>query len=205
MAEDTRTPPKGLAADRRAVLAGAAAIAATAAASKALAQTPPAAAGLGTGGAARAIFKTTDTANGKVMGIANGPVWEFRGIPYGAPTGGRNRYMPPKRPANWAGVRECFAFGQVSPQTQSDIRGRIRPADHVGPPGRRHGRGHAGPQRLDAHDRPRRQEAGVRLVSMAAASPRLRQRAGLRRQEPGLLRRRRSGDDQPPGWPRSAT
>ena len=123
MAEDTRTPPKGLAADRRAVLAGAAAIAATAAAGKALAQTPPAAAGLGTGGAARAIFKTTETANGRVMGIANGPVWEFRGIPYGAPTGGRNRYMPPKRPANWAGVRECFAFGQISPQTQSDLRG----------------------------------------------------------------------------------
>src|SRR5436190_1518338 len=170
MAEDTRTPPKGLAADRRAVLAGAAAIVATAAATKAVAQTPPAAAGLGTGGASRAIFKTTETANGKVMGIANGPVWEFRGIPYGAPTGGRNRYMPPKRTTNWAGVRECFAFGQGSPQTQSDIRGdghgrlapvgegehrrlrrRPRPGDDLRPVRRRredlHRPGHAGRKR----------------------------------------------------------
>lgn len=112
---------------RRAILAAAAAGAAMAAAPRVLAQTPrPAAtppAGLGAGAGPRKIFMTTETRTGKVMGIANGPVWEFRGIPYGAPTGGRNRYMPPKRPAPWAGVRECFAFGQISPQTQSDIRG----------------------------------------------------------------------------------
>jgi para-nitrobenzyl esterase len=79
--------------------------------------------GLGTGGASSKIFQTTEIAQGKVMGIANGPTWEFRGIPYGAPTGGKNRFMPPKPPVKWAGVRECFAFGQVCPQTQSDIRG----------------------------------------------------------------------------------
>lgn len=112
---------------RRAILGAAAAgVAAAASASKALAQAPAARAaapsGLATGGASK-IFQTTTIASGKVMGIANGPVWEFRGIPYGAPTGGRNRYMPPKRPAPWTGVRECFAFGQVCPQTQADIRG----------------------------------------------------------------------------------
>jgi para-nitrobenzyl esterase len=105
--------------DRRAVLVAGAALAA-AAASKAIAQPVS---GLGTGGAPSKIFRTTEIATGKVMGIANGPTWEFRGIPYGAPTGGRNRYMPPEPPAKWAGVRECFAFGQISPQTQSDIRG----------------------------------------------------------------------------------
>ncbi len=108
--------------DRRSVLiAGAAALAATAA-GKALAQERPVS-GLGTGGASSKIFQTTEIAQGKVMGIANGPTWEFRGIPYGAPTGGKNRYMPPRPPAKWAGVRECFAFGQVCPQTQADIRG----------------------------------------------------------------------------------
>ena len=107
--------------DRRTVLiAGAAALAGATAAGRALAQPVS---GLGTGGGASKIFQTTEIRTGKVMGIANGPTWEFRGIPYGAPTGGRNRYMPPKPAAAWAGVRECFAFGQISPQTQSDLRG----------------------------------------------------------------------------------
>jgi para-nitrobenzyl esterase len=104
---------------RRAVLITGAALAAAAAAPKALAQT----AGLGTGAPSSKIFLTTQTASGKVQGIANGPTWEFRGIPYGAPTGGRNRFMPPKPPAPWTGVRECFAYSQVNPQTQADIRG----------------------------------------------------------------------------------
>jgi para-nitrobenzyl esterase len=104
---------------RRAVLLTGAALAAAAAAPRVFAQTS----GLGTGGASSKIFQVTETATGKVQGIANGPTWEFRGIPYGAPTGGRNRYMPPKPPAPWKGVRECFAYTSVCPQTQADIRG----------------------------------------------------------------------------------
>ncbi|HEY8573795.1 carboxylesterase/lipase family protein [Phenylobacterium sp.] len=111
---------------RRAVL-GAALAAGAAIAAPALAQTPRAPArppaGLGTGATPRKLFQTTETATGRVMGIANGPIWEFRGIPYGAPTGGRNRWMPPRPAAAWGGVRECFAFGQICPQTQSDLRG----------------------------------------------------------------------------------
>jgi len=113
--------------DRRSVLIAGAALAAAAAAPKAFAQapTPPAAApaGLAAGGGSSKIFQTTNTAAGKVQGIANGPVWEFKGVPYGAPTGGKNRYMPPQKPAPWKGVRECFAFTSVCPQTQADIRG----------------------------------------------------------------------------------
>jgi para-nitrobenzyl esterase len=112
---------------RRALLAAGAALAAAAAAPGALAQapTPPAKppAGLAAGGGSSKIFQTTEIATGKVMGIANGPVWEFKGVPYGAPTGGRNRYMPPRPAAPWGGVRECFGFGQCCPQTQADIRG----------------------------------------------------------------------------------
>ena len=113
---------------RRAVLIAGAAFAATAAAaSRASAQAPapPARppAGLAAGGGSSKIFQVTSTASGKVQGIANGPTWEFRGIPYGAPTGGKNRFMPPKKPAPWKGVRECFAYTSVCPQTQADIRG----------------------------------------------------------------------------------
>ncbi|HXA37806.1 MAG TPA: carboxylesterase family protein [Phenylobacterium sp.] len=113
--------------NRRHVLIAGAALATAAAAGRAAAQapTPPAAppAGLAAGGGSSKIFQVTETATGKVQGIANGPTWEFRGIPYGAPTGGRNRFMPPQKPAPWKGVRECFAYTSVCPQTQADIRG----------------------------------------------------------------------------------
>jgi para-nitrobenzyl esterase len=65
------------------------------------------------------LFFTADTQYGKVQGMANAGIKEFKGIPYGASTSGKNRYMPPKKPAAWTGVRECFAYGQISPQTIS--------------------------------------------------------------------------------------
>jgi para-nitrobenzyl esterase len=83
---------------------------------KASAQTRPAAS-VASGG----LFSMVETASGKVQGITTTGIHEFKGIPYGAPTGGKNRYLPPKKPAPWAGVRECFAHGQVCPQTLSAL------------------------------------------------------------------------------------
>jgi para-nitrobenzyl esterase len=74
------------------------------------------------GSATGKIFVETDTAYGRVQGIQTTGVKEFKGIPYGAPTGGRNRFMPPKKPAAWKGVRECLAHGQISPQALTDLR-----------------------------------------------------------------------------------
>jgi para-nitrobenzyl esterase len=73
--------------------------------------------------ASHQLFWTTETTSGKVQGIANTGIKEFKGIPYGAPTGGKNRYMPPKKPAAWTGVRECFGHGPISPQTLSNLAG----------------------------------------------------------------------------------
>jgi para-nitrobenzyl esterase len=81
----------------------------------------PARGGLG-GVATGNIFVETDTTYGKVQGVQTAGVKEFKGIPYGAPTGGRNRFMPPKKPAAWKGVRECLAHGQISPQVPADLR-----------------------------------------------------------------------------------
>jgi para-nitrobenzyl esterase len=67
------------------------------------------------------LFFTADTQSGKVQGIANGGIKEFKGIPYGAPTGGKNRFMPPQKPASWTGVRECLAYGPISPQTIASL------------------------------------------------------------------------------------
>src|SRR6202790_2478470 len=67
------------------------------------------------------LFWTVETTSGKVQGIANTGIKEFKGIPYGAPTGGKNRYLPPQKPASWTGVRECFGHGQICPQTPANL------------------------------------------------------------------------------------
>jgi para-nitrobenzyl esterase len=100
------------------------AVAAVTAATKASAQSTSAArpvGGLG-GSAAGPLFWTVDTTAGKVQGIANTGIKEFKGIPYGAPTGGKNRFMPPQKAIAWGGVKECFAYGPISPQTLADLR-----------------------------------------------------------------------------------
>jgi para-nitrobenzyl esterase len=63
------------------------------------------------------LFFTAETQYGQIQGMANAGIKEFKGIPYGAPTSGKNRFMAPKKPAAWTGVRECLAYGQISPQT----------------------------------------------------------------------------------------
>ena len=127
---------------RRGVIAAAGlAAAATSAARDAAAQPPapqPAPAGLGAGAESQ-LFWVAETGSGKVLGIDNGGIKEFKGIPYGASTAGRARWAPPKPPAPWGGVRETIGFGQISPQTVSDLRSEyaqmIMWDRHVGPGG----------------------------------------------------------------------
>jgi para-nitrobenzyl esterase len=54
---------------------------------------------------------------GKVRGLTTRGVSSFKGIAYGAPTGGANRFMPPKAPQSWSGVLDAFEFGHYAPQS----------------------------------------------------------------------------------------
>ena len=56
------------------------------------------------------------TKYGQVKGYIYKDVYTFLGIPYGAPTGGENRFMPPQEPESWEGIRPALFYGNVAPQ-----------------------------------------------------------------------------------------
>jgi para-nitrobenzyl esterase len=69
-----------------------------------------------------------ETTAGRVRGFRADGVVQFRGIPYGGDTSGRNRFMPPTAPPTWAGERDCTQWGHVAPQrnsTNPDDYGRM--------------------------------------------------------------------------------
>ncbi|HZR26153.1 MAG TPA: carboxylesterase family protein [Vicinamibacterales bacterium] len=63
-----------------------------------------------------ALAPVVDTAGGKLRGVNVRGVMTYRGIPYGASTAGANRFMPPRKPEPWTGVRDAFQNGHSSPQ-----------------------------------------------------------------------------------------
>ena len=58
-----------------------------------------------------------ETTAGKVRGFANSGISAFKGVPYGASTAGKNRFMPPMKPEPWTGVRDALEYGHSAPQT----------------------------------------------------------------------------------------
>lgn len=62
-----------------------------------------------------------ETSAGKLRGVVRSGIYAFRGVPYGASTAGNNRFMPPRKPESWTGVRDAFQNGYSSPQLDGPI------------------------------------------------------------------------------------
>ena len=77
--------------DRRQLIGAAAGVAAVTGAAPAL---------------AAAAAPVAATVYGQIRGLDRNGVKVFLGVPYGADTGGANRWLPPKPSARWTGVRD---------------------------------------------------------------------------------------------------
>lgn len=56
------------------------------------------------------------TEHGKVRGFILRGVHQFLGVPYGADTSGKNRFMPPQKPTAWTDIRPALWWGNSAPQ-----------------------------------------------------------------------------------------
>ena len=57
-----------------------------------------------------------NTEHGKVRGFILRGIHQFLGIAYGADTSGKNRFMPPQKPAPWTDIRPAIWWGNSAPQ-----------------------------------------------------------------------------------------
>jgi len=63
------------------------------------------------------------TVYGKVQGFILRGIYNFRGIPYGADTSGKNRFMPPQKPEQWTDVKPAVWWGNTAPQMMDNRYG----------------------------------------------------------------------------------
>ena len=80
------------------------------------------------------VTPSAETTAGQVRGSIIEGIAAFKCIPYGAATSGENRFMPPRKPVPWAGVRDALEYTGHAPQ--EGLRPPTRPelADFSGPP-----------------------------------------------------------------------
>ena len=69
-----------------------------------------------TGNVLSTIDSIATTEYGLIRGKYQNGIHSFKGVPYGAPTGGAARFMAAEKPSPWTGVRDVFDFGAMSYQ-----------------------------------------------------------------------------------------
>jgi para-nitrobenzyl esterase len=80
-------------------------------------------------GRAASLWPIIETNYGLIQGVIQHGVAQFLGVPYGEDTGGENRFMPPRPPRAWTGVRSVVALSDRAPQTPA-----VRPEPAVRAP-----------------------------------------------------------------------
>jgi len=74
-----------------------------------------------------------EIASGKLRGAAAGGIHAFKGIPYAAPTGGANRFLPPQPLQPWVGMLDALAYRGQAPQSPARVKRRGEMDDILGP------------------------------------------------------------------------
>ncbi|MEO8595456.1 MAG: carboxylesterase/lipase family protein [Candidatus Solibacter sp.] len=69
---------------------------------------------------AAAESAVVQTAAGKVRGYTRNGIGTFKGIPYADDAGGAWRFLPPRKPVPWSGVRSSMVYGPICPQDKGD-------------------------------------------------------------------------------------
>jgi len=77
--------------------------------------------------AAEGVPVIAPTSSGRVRGTVSSGINVFKGIPYGGPTNGKNRFMPPVKPLPWTDVRDALAYGPTAPQALGRARRNVPP------------------------------------------------------------------------------
>jgi len=72
-----------------------------------------------------------ETMFGKVEGYEFNGVKIFRGVPYGDTTAGEARFLPPRKPKHWSGIKDCTK--SASRCVQGEGRRAIFETDRLGP------------------------------------------------------------------------
>jgi para-nitrobenzyl esterase len=115
---------KGVLLNRRGTLAAAAAAAGLGTALGGEAKAYPVQNGVRTGprGCSTPHSAVASTQYGRVRGYIAGDVYTFKGVPYGADTGGANRWLPAQAPARWGDEYPALAYGANCPQSLHNFR-----------------------------------------------------------------------------------
>jgi para-nitrobenzyl esterase len=81
--------------------------------------------GAGTASPAADAQPIVQTTQGKLQGQESKGSYSFLGIHYGADTGGKNRFLPPKAPESWTGVKKADEMGNRCPQPAVHMPGEM--------------------------------------------------------------------------------